>query len=40
MKSKRSGLPAATAMALVLVAAYALARWFRARPEANGRYLP
>src|SRR5215216_4077109 len=36
----RSGLPAAAATALALGASYGLARWFRRRPEANGRYRP
>ena len=36
----RSGLPAAAATAVALGASYGLARWFRRRPEANGRYRP
>ncbi|MBA2447388.1 MAG: hypothetical protein H0V51_05110, partial [Chloroflexi bacterium] len=35
-----SGLPAAAATAVALGASYGLARWFRRRPEAHGRYRP
>lgn len=38
--ANRSGLPAAAAAAAALGAGYGLARWFRGRPEANGRYRP
>jgi NADPH-dependent 2,4-dienoyl-CoA reductase/sulfur reductase-like enzyme len=38
--TSRNGLQAALAMGALLGAGYGLARWFRARPEANGRYTP
>jgi NADH:ubiquinone reductase (H+-translocating) len=34
------GLPAAAAVGVALAAGYGLARWFRSRPEADGRYRP